>query len=110
MEFEENDGKIQRRVFVFFILKCIFQLRCSMFHPPKCEFLRSDYLDEFCYKFNRRYFGEALFGRLLVICVSYKNEFRYKYGWSYFTTTNLLIFITNVCYSADPILNLNCCT
>ena len=38
------------------------------------------YLDEFCYKFNRRYAGEALFNRLLVACVSYKNEFRYIYG------------------------------
>jgi len=36
------------------------------------EFLQK-YLDEF----NRRYFGEALFGRLLFACVSYKNAFRY---------------------------------
>jgi hypothetical protein len=51
----------------------------NTFHDIKPEFLQN-YLDEFCYKFNRRYFGEALFGRLLVACVSYKNEFRYKYG------------------------------
>ncbi|MGK0138511.1 MAG: hypothetical protein ACI9DJ_001967, partial [Algoriphagus sp.] len=38
------------------------------------------YLDEFCYKFNRRYFGEAMFARLLVATVSNKNKFRYKYG------------------------------
>ena len=25
-----------------------------------------NYLSEFCYKFNRRYFGEALFDRLVV--------------------------------------------
>ncbi len=49
------------------------------FHDIKPEFLQN-YLDEFCYKFNRSYFGEALFGRLLVACVSYKNKFRYKYG------------------------------
>ncbi len=30
-----------------------------------------DYVDEFCYKVNRRYFGEKLFDRLLVACVSY---------------------------------------
>ena len=30
-----------------------------------------DYLDEFCYKVNRRYFGEKLFDRLLFACVSY---------------------------------------
>lgn len=29
-----------------------------------------DYLDEFCYKVNRRYFGENLFDRLLIACVS----------------------------------------
>lgn len=51
----------------------------NTFHDIKPEFLQN-YLDEFCYKFNRRYFGEALLSRLLVACVSYKNEFRYKYG------------------------------
>ena len=51
----------------------------NTFHDIKPEFLQN-YLDEFCYKFNRRYFGEALFNRLLVACVSYKNEFRYIYG------------------------------
>lgn len=51
----------------------------NTFHDVKPEFLQK-YLDEFCYKFNRRYYGEALFNRLLVTCVSYKNEFRYKCG------------------------------
>lgn len=51
----------------------------NAYHDIKPEYLQS-YLDEFCYKFNRRYFGEALFNRLLVASVSYKNEFRYKYG------------------------------
>jgi hypothetical protein len=51
----------------------------NTFHDVKPEFLQK-YLDEFCYKFNRRYFGEALLGRLLIACVSYKNEFRYLYG------------------------------
>ena len=51
----------------------------NSYHNVKPEFLKA-YLDEFCYKFNRRYFGEALFGRLLVASVTYKNEFRYKYG------------------------------
>jgi hypothetical protein len=34
-----------------------------------------NYLDEFCYKVNRRYYGEQLFERLLVACVTtnYKN-------------------------------------
>lgn len=30
-----------------------------------------DYLDEFCYKVNRRYFGEKIFDRLLFACASY---------------------------------------
>jgi hypothetical protein len=51
----------------------------NTFHDVKPEFLQK-YLDEFCYKFNRRYCGEALFNRLLVACVCYKNEFRYVYG------------------------------
>ena len=34
-----------------------------------------DYVDEFCYKVNHWYFGESLFDRLLIACVSinYKN-------------------------------------
>lgn len=51
----------------------------NSYHNIKPEFLQN-YLDEFCYKFNRRYFGEFLFNRLLVAAVSYKNEFRYKCG------------------------------
>ena len=50
----------------------------NTFHDVKPEFLQK-YLDEFCYKFNRRYFGEALLNHLLVACVSYKNEFRCIY-------------------------------
>lgn len=55
------------------------RLILNTYHDIKPEFLQQ-YPDEFCYKFNRRYFGEALFNRLLVACVSYKNEFRYIYG------------------------------
>jgi hypothetical protein len=51
----------------------------NTYHSIKPEFLQK-YLDEFCYKFNRQYAGEALFNRLLVACVNYKNEFRYIYG------------------------------
>jgi hypothetical protein len=48
----------------------------SVFHDIKPEYLQN-YLNEYCYKFNRRYFGEAQFDRLLVAAVTYKNEFRY---------------------------------
>ena len=54
----------------------------NSYHNIKPEFLQN-YLDEFCYKFNRRYHGEALFNRLLVACVSYKNNFRYVYGYPF---------------------------
>ena len=46
-------------------------------HKIKPEFLQG-YLNEFCYKFNRRYFGEAMFDRLLLVSASSKNEFRYR--------------------------------
>ncbi|GHT06544.1 hypothetical protein AGMMS49525_14920 [Bacteroidia bacterium] len=48
----------------------------NTFHDVKPEYLQS-YLNEFCYTFNRRYFGERQFDRLLVAGVAYKNEFRY---------------------------------
>ncbi|MDR1455500.1 MAG: IS1595 family transposase, partial [Tannerella sp.] len=34
------------------------------------------YLNEFCYKFNRRYFGEHIFDRILVAAVSYCTDFK----------------------------------
>ena len=46
-------------------------------HNIKPEFLQG-YLNEFCYKFNRRYFGEAMFDRLLLVGATSKNEFRYR--------------------------------
>ena len=46
-------------------------------HNIKPEFLQG-YLNEFCYKFNRRYFGEALFDRLLQVSAISKNEYRYR--------------------------------
>jgi predicted RNA-binding Zn-ribbon protein involved in translation (DUF1610 family)/transposase-like protein len=45
-------------------------------HDIKREYLQL-YLNEFCYRFNRRYFGEALFDRLMLCAICYKNEFRY---------------------------------
>ena len=40
------------------------------------ECYMQNYLDEYCYRFNRRYFGEKLFDRLLIVTVEapwYKN-------------------------------------
>jgi predicted RNA-binding Zn-ribbon protein involved in translation (DUF1610 family)/transposase-like protein len=44
-------------------------------HDIKEEYLQF-YLNEFCYRFNRRYFGEALLDRLMLCAIRYKNEFR----------------------------------
>jgi len=39
----------------------------GIFHHIKPEYLQN-YLDEFCYKLNRRYFGLGLFNRTLIAC------------------------------------------
>jgi len=49
----------------------------AVFHDIRPEYLQS-YLNEYCYKFNRRYFGERRFDRLLIAAINYKNEFRYN--------------------------------
>ena len=51
------------------------RLFTDIYHDIKPEYLQN-YLNEFCYKFNRRYFGESLFDRLLVASVNHKNQFR----------------------------------
>ena len=50
-------------------------LLADIHHEIKPEYLQN-YLNEFCYKFNRRYFGEAMFDRLLITSVNHKNQFR----------------------------------
>ena len=37
----------------------------GIFHKIKGKYLQN-YLDEFCYKLNRRYFGDKLFDRLVL--------------------------------------------
>ena len=49
----------------------------DIFHDVKPEYLQS-YLNEFCYKFNRRYFRETLFENMLTTAIKYKNYFRYN--------------------------------
>jgi hypothetical protein len=53
-----------------------FHNRGWLFHDIRPEYLQN-YLNEFCYKFNRRYFGDPQLGRLLVASATYKNDFRY---------------------------------
>ena len=47
----------------------------DMHHQLKNEYLQY-YLDEFCYKFNRRYFGKKMFDRLVRVATSYTTDFR----------------------------------
>ena len=51
----------------------------DIYHQINPSYLQS-YLNEFCYKFNRRYFGENLFDRLMLASVTYKNQFRCNCG------------------------------
>jgi hypothetical protein len=46
-------------------------------HQLKKEYLQY-YLNEFCYKFNRLYFGEKLFDRLVTVAVIYPTDFKSK--------------------------------
>lgn len=52
------------------------RLITDVHHDVQPKFLQY-YLDEFCYKFNRRYFRN-LFERLLIASVGFKNKFRYN--------------------------------
>lgn len=53
------------------------RLLLNIYHDISPKYLQS-YLSEFCFKFNRRYFGEALFDRLVIAALTYKNDFRYN--------------------------------
>lgn len=51
------------------------RLLLDVHHRLKTEYLQY-YLQEFCYKFNRRYFGEKLFDRLVLAAISYNSDFK----------------------------------
>jgi len=46
-----------------------------VYYKIKPEYLQY-YLNQFCYKFNRRYFWEKQFDRLLIAAVSYTPDFK----------------------------------
>ena len=48
----------------------------GIYHKIKGKYLQN-YLNEFCYKLNRRYFGEKLFNRLLIAVTQ---DVRYSNG------------------------------
>lgn len=53
------------------------RLLLDVHHKLKTEYLQY-YLNEFCYKFNRRYFGQALFGRLVLAAMTSTADFKSK--------------------------------
>ena len=53
------------------------RLLLDVYHDITPDYLQN-YLNEFCYKFNRRYSGDGLLDRLMVAALTYKNDFRYN--------------------------------
>lgn len=53
------------------------RLLLDVYHDITPDYLQN-YLNEFCYKFNRQRFGDGLFDRLMVAALAYKNDFRYN--------------------------------
>ena len=52
----------------------------DMYHGIREEFLQY-YQDEFCYKFNRMYFGDRMFDRIVLAATSYSPTFKHRtYG------------------------------
>lgn len=51
------------------VISNLKRLLLGVNHSVSGDYLQN-YLDEYCYKFNRRYFGENLFDRLLIASVS----------------------------------------
>lgn len=51
------------------------RLLLDVHHRLKNEYLQY-YLNEFCYKFNRSYFGEKLFDRLVAVAITYNTDFK----------------------------------
>jgi len=53
------------------------RLLLDTYHSAKPEFIQN-YLNEFCYMFNRRYFGDSTFDRLMLAAISYKTNFTHR--------------------------------
>ena len=49
----------------------------DMYHVVSRELLQL-YLNEFCYKLNRVYFGDKTFDRLVIATVRYRSEFKHR--------------------------------
>ncbi|MDD7725906.1 MAG: hypothetical protein PUJ24_09680 [Bacteroidales bacterium] len=49
----------------------------GMHHGIKGEFMQR-HLDEFCYKFIKKYFGDRIFDRLMIVAASYGPTFAHR--------------------------------
>lgn len=52
-------------------------LLADIYHGIRPDYLQ-EYLNEYCYKFNRRYFGEDLFERILLTSVGCRADFEHR--------------------------------
>lgn len=64
-----NESRSQVLPWVHTAISNAKRLFLGVHHNVSKEYLQN-YLNEFCYKFNRRYFGEHLFDRLLIASIS----------------------------------------
>jgi hypothetical protein len=71
----EPDDLPQVLPWVHICIGNVKRLLLDMHHQLKNEYLQY-YLDGFCYKFNRRYFGEKMFDRLALVAASYHTDFK----------------------------------
>jgi len=72
---KENLGKVLPWVHI--AISNAKRMLLDIYHQINPKYLQN-YLNEFCYKFNRRYIGDGLFDRMLIAAVAYKNQFRYS--------------------------------
>lgn len=82
--FREYDGRVIKPEDIGKVLPWVHiaisnakSLLTDIYHGIKPEFLQ-EYLNEFCYKFNRRYFGVKQFDRLLVAATGYTASFEHR--------------------------------
>ena len=64
---KQDIGKVLPWVHI--VISNVKRMLLNIYHNNKPEYLKN-YLNEFCYKFNRIYFSENLFDRLLIASVT----------------------------------------
>lgn len=68
---------------MFFMIVCNFAITnvktrlSDIYYGVRREFLQ-EYLNEFCYKFNWRHFGDRLFDRFPIAATAYEPAFKHR--------------------------------